>query len=140
MPLIIGQTAGGILIPILVDDNGVVSVSAAVSSLPSLPAGDNNIGNVDIVSLPSLPAGNNNIGNVDIVTLPSLPAGTNLIGKIQANSYGLIGGSFQKDPIRLGYSGEGAEEVSDMSADAGTNTLTSTAIPAGSSRNGFLIP
>lgn len=33
MPLIIGETAGGVLIPVLVDDNGVVSVSADVVSL-----------------------------------------------------------------------------------------------------------
>lgn len=58
----------------------------------ALPAGDNNIGNVDIVtmpvghniidslpaitgtvgvnSLPSIPAGSNNIGDVDVVTMP----------------------------------------------------------------------
>lgn len=39
---------------------------------------------VQVVS--ALPAGDNNIGNVDIVTLPSLPAGTNGIGKLTANS------------------------------------------------------
>lgn len=33
----------------------------------------------------ALPAGDNNIGNVDIVTLPSLAAGTNAIGKLAAN-------------------------------------------------------
>jgi hypothetical protein len=47
-----------------------------------LPAGDNNIGNVDVVTLPTLPAGDNNIGNVDVVTLPSIPAGSNLIGSV----------------------------------------------------------
>ncbi len=51
MPLIIGVTAGGVLIPVRVDDDGIVSVSSAVSSLPSLPAGDNNIGNVDVLTL-----------------------------------------------------------------------------------------
>lgn len=33
MPLIIGRTSGGVLIPVQVDANGVMSVSAAVSSL-----------------------------------------------------------------------------------------------------------
>lgn len=40
----------------------------------ALPAGDNNIGNVDIAS--ALPAGDNNIGNVDVVTLPAYAAPT----------------------------------------------------------------
>ena len=51
MPVIIGVTAGGVLVPVRVDANGVMSVSAAVSSLPSLPAGSNNIGDVDILTL-----------------------------------------------------------------------------------------
>lgn len=48
----------------------VASVSAAI------PAGDNNIGNVDVLTIA---AGDNNIGNVDIVTMPNvtLAAGTN---------------------------------------------------------------
>ena len=50
-----------------------------VITLPSLPAGTNNIGDVDILSIA---AGDNNIGNVDVVTLPATPAGTNLIGTV----------------------------------------------------------
>ena len=50
-----------------------------VLTLPSLPAGTNNIGDVDILSIA---AGDNNIGNVDVVTLPSIPAGTNNIGDV----------------------------------------------------------
>jgi hypothetical protein len=57
-----------------------------VLSLPSLPAGNNNIGDVDVVSLPSLPAGNNNIGDVDVVSLPALPAGNNNIGDVDVVS------------------------------------------------------
>lgn len=37
----------------------------------ALPAGDNNIGNVDVATLPAIPAGNNNIGDVDIATVPA---------------------------------------------------------------------
>jgi hypothetical protein len=48
----------------------------------SIAAGDNNIGNVDVVTLPSIPAGTNNIGDVDVLTLPALPAGTNNIGDV----------------------------------------------------------
>lgn len=39
---------------------------------------------VDVVA--ALPAGTNNIGDVDVLTLPALPAGTNAIGKLAANS------------------------------------------------------
>lgn len=54
-----------------------------VITMPALPAGTNNIGDVDVLSLPTLPAGDNNIGNVDIVTIPALSAGTNYIGKVR---------------------------------------------------------
>lgn len=57
-----------------------------VVSLPALPAGTNNIGDVDVLSLPSLPAGDDNIGNVDVVSLPALPAGTNNIGDVDVAS------------------------------------------------------
>jgi hypothetical protein len=50
-----------------------------VLTLPAIPAGNNNIGDVDIASIA---AGDNNIGNVDVVTLPALPAGTNNIGDV----------------------------------------------------------
>lgn len=43
----------------------------------SIAAGDNNIGNVDIASIA---AGDNNIGNVDLAS--AIPAGTNAIGKL----------------------------------------------------------
>jgi len=54
-----------------------------VLSLPALPAGTNNIGDVDVLSLPALPAGTNNIGDVDVLTLPAIPTGTNIIGKVK---------------------------------------------------------
>jgi hypothetical protein len=57
-------------------NTGAVTISAA------LPAGDNNIGNVDVVTLPALAAGTNNIGDVDVLSLPALAAGTNNIGDV----------------------------------------------------------
>lgn len=48
----------------------------------SIAAGDNNIGNVDVVTLPPLVAGTANIGDVDVLTLPPLVAGTALIGRV----------------------------------------------------------
>ena len=37
---------------------------------------------VSLASLPSIPAGTNNIGDVDVLTLPALAAGTNNIGSV----------------------------------------------------------
>ena len=54
------------------------SGEASVQVTQPLPAGTNNIGDVDIAS--ALPAGTNNIGDVDIAS--PLPAGTNNIGDV----------------------------------------------------------
>lgn len=61
-------------------DNNIGNVD--VVTLPSIPAGTNNIGDVDVLTLPALSAGTNNIGDVDVLTLPPLPAGTNNIGDV----------------------------------------------------------
>ena len=45
-------------------NTGAVTISSA------LPAGSNNIGDVDVLSLPSIPSGTNNIGDVDVLSLP----------------------------------------------------------------------
>lgn len=58
----------------------IATLTATISG--ALPAGNNNIGDVDVVTLPALPAGTNNIGDVDVLTLPALPAGTNNIGDV----------------------------------------------------------
>lgn len=75
--------------PVIVDANGQkVYLTAA------LPAGTNNIGDVDVLSLPALPGGTNaigklaansgvDIGDVDVLSLPALPAGTNVIGSFK---------------------------------------------------------
>ena len=60
-----------------VNASGRLYTSATVDA--ALPAGNNNIGDVDIASIA---AGDNNIGNVDVVTLPALPAGANTIGAV----------------------------------------------------------
>jgi hypothetical protein len=54
-----------------------------VAQTGALPAGTNNIGDVDVLTLPALPAGTNNIGDVDVLTLPAIPAGSNEIGRIR---------------------------------------------------------
>ena len=77
----------------------------------ALPAGTNNIGDVDILSIA---AGDNNIGNVDVVTLPALPAGTNNIGDVDVLS--IIPGT---GATNLGK----AEDVAHASGDTGVMAL-----------------
>lgn len=55
-------------------DNIVSGSEAQVDIVAALPAGTNNIGDVDVASIA---AGDNNIGNVDIVTVPADPFGAN---------------------------------------------------------------
>ena len=105
----------------------VTTVGAVTAITNALPAGDNNIGNVDLVTLPSgnlgqqamaaslsvvpasditdatyigdikfgeaLPAGTNNIGDVDVL---SIAAGTNLIGDVGLQPRTSGGLSFSK--------------------------------------------
>jgi len=69
------------------DVNASSQLSVSVDNNPTLsalPAGTNNIGDVDVASLPALPAGTNNIGDVDIAS--ALPAGTNNIGDVDIAS------------------------------------------------------
>lgn len=65
-----------------IGDVDIASIAAGDNNIgnvdiASIAAGDNNIGNVDIAS--ALPAGNNNIGDVDVA---SIAAGTNAIGNV----------------------------------------------------------
>ncbi len=76
----------------------VSSVTAIANALPagtnnigdvdilSIAAGDNNIGNVDVVTLPALAAGSNNIGDVDVLTLPALVTGSAVIGYVNPDA------------------------------------------------------
>jgi hypothetical protein len=64
------------------DNGGSLTVDGSVSLAAAIPAGTNNIGDVDVLTLPALPAGNNNIGDVDVASLPSLPTGANTIGAV----------------------------------------------------------
>ena len=87
-----------------------------VLTLPALPAGTNNIGDVDVLTLPALPAGTNNIGDVDVLTLPALPAGTNNIGDV--------------DVLTLPALPAGTNNIGDV------DVLTLPAIPAGTNNIG----
>lgn len=95
-------------IPAGTNNIGDVDIASA------LPAGDNNIGNVDVVSLPALAAGTNNIGDVDVLTLPALPAGTNNIGDVDVLS--IVPGT---GATNLGK----AEDAAHASGDVGVMAL-----------------
>lgn len=51
-----------------VDGSAVTQPVSGTVTINTIPAGNNNIGDVDIAS--AIPAGNNNIGDVDVATLP----------------------------------------------------------------------
>lgn len=91
----IDADTGGILTSVQTLDNAISGSEMQVDVVAALPAGTNNIGDVDILSIAagdnnignvdiaSIAAGNNNIGDVDVATIA---AGTNAIGNV-----GLIG-------------------------------------------------
>ena len=56
----------------------MTGTSLNVANTASLPAGTNNIGDVDVLSLPSLPTGGNNIGDVDVVSIVPGTTGSSL--------------------------------------------------------------
>src|SRR5262245_66658640 len=98
--------------------DGVATDVAAATPLPvvqtgSIPAGGNNIGDVDVLSLPMLPAGINNIGDVDVATLPALPAGTNNIGDVDV----LTLPNVTLNPIPAGTNNIGDVDVLTVPAD-----------------------
>lgn len=72
---------------VAVTNAGLTELAAAIDTelqvdvVGSLPAGDNNIGNVDLAS--AIPAGTNNIGDVDVA---SIAAGDNNIGNVDIAS------------------------------------------------------
>lgn len=89
--------------PLISDASGRLHVN--VGALPAIPAGTNNIGDVDVLTLPALPAGTNNIGDVDVLTLPALPAGTNNIGDVDVLSVpaplNVTGGGVELGALRV---------------------------------------
>ncbi len=124
--------ADGDYTPLSTNSTGMLWVAQSASTVgggTSLPAGTNNIGDVDVLTLPALPAGSNNIGDVDVLTLPALPAGTNAIGKLAANSGVDIGDvdvtSLPADP--MGVNADAASATGSISAKL--RFIASTGIP-----------
>lgn len=74
-PVLIAGQDGTNAQSIKTDASGELQVD--VLTLPAIPAGTNNIGDVDVLTIA---AGDNNIGNVDIAS--AIPTGTNTIGDV----------------------------------------------------------
>lgn len=78
--------------------SGTVTINA-------IPAGTNNIGDVDVLSLPAIPAGTNNIGDVDILTIA---AGDNNIGNVDIVTMPAVAGAAAHDAAISGNPVRGA--------------------------------
>lgn len=73
-----GTATGALRVELPTNGTGVIATVGAVTAITNaLPAGTNNIGDVDVLSLPALAAGTNNIGDVDVLTVPTDPFGAN---------------------------------------------------------------
>lgn len=124
-------------------DNGIVDIGAA------LPAGTNNIGDVDVLTIA---AGDNNIGNVDIVTVPaplSTTGGgteaTALRVTIASDSTGVVsiddnGGAITVDGT-VAVSGAVDTELTtaDLDTGAGTDTRAVVGLVLAASGGGLLV-
>lgn len=139
---------------VIVGQAGVAGGSGAVSAATqrvclatdvALPAGTNNIGDVDVLTLPALPAGTNNIGDVDVL---SIAAGDNNIGNVDIVSVpaplSTTGGGTEATALRVTIATDSTGVVSiddnggsltvdgTVTANAGTNLNTSAlALEAG---------
>lgn len=121
-------------------DNVVSGGEAQVDIVGALPAGTNNIGDVDIASIA---AGDNNIGNVDIVTVPTDPFGANADAAATAGSTGSVQAKLrlmtsQLDSIKTAVETlDNAISGSEMQVDvvgalpAGTNAIGKLAANSG---------
>ena len=91
----------------------VTTVAAVTAISNALPAGNNNIGDVDVASIA---AGDNNIGNVDVVTLPNvtLAAGTNTNEVVGDGAHD---SAIAGNPIRVGARGISADYTAVTTGD-----------------------
>ncbi|MFN0193705.1 MAG: hypothetical protein ACKVP5_17310 [Aestuariivirga sp.] len=66
------------------DNGGSLTVDGSVSLAAAIPAGGNNIGDVDVLTLPALPAGANTIGSIAAITTGVTPGtGAANLGKAE---------------------------------------------------------
>lgn len=120
------------------DGGNSITVDGSVSLAAAIPAGTNNIGDVDVLSLPALPAGTNNIGDVDVLTLPSIPAGSNKIGSIDLDSDATPASAVPATAQYVaGTDGTNARGLkTDAAGELQIDVLTLPALPAGTNNIG----
>jgi hypothetical protein len=153
-----GVDADGDRATLNVNSVGRLYTSTTVDA--ALPAGTNNIGDVDVLSLPAIPAGTNNIGDVDVLTLPAIPAGTNNIGDVDVLSVvpgtgatalgkaeddphasgdvGVLALAVRRDTAAVGSGADGDNSTLNVNASGRlyTSTTIDAAIPAGTNNIG----
>ncbi len=107
--------------------------TAAIGKLAANSGVD--IGDVDVTSLPALPAGTNNIGDVDVA---SIAAGTNLIGKVSIDQVTANANEVVVKSITAGDTNIGNVDVATIAAGDNNigNVDIASAIPAGTNNIG----
>lgn len=75
-----------VTIPLQGGSYGTAAESSNVDVLNTVTVQFSANPNVNVSSMPSIPAGTNNIGHVNVDQLPALPAGTNNVGKVDLNN------------------------------------------------------
>lgn len=131
--------ADGDYIPLSVDSSGDLHVSiqnnASVVVASALPAGTNNIGDVDVLSIA---AGDNNIGNVDIVTVPADPFGANADAAATAGSTGSMQAKFRLMTSQLDSIKTAVETIDNAISGSEMQVDIVGALPAGTNAIGKL--
>lgn len=87
----------------------------------AIPAGTNNIGDVDVLTIA---AGDNNIGNVDIVTVPADPFGANADAAVAAGAAGSISAklrSISRDLVANIVLAAGTNAIGKLAANSGVD-------------------
>ena len=140
MPAISGTVDIAGTVPIRSTNNGTVSVSNfPATQAISIAATVNTLeqgGTVAVSALPNvtigaaLPAGTNNIGDIDVLTLPAIPAGTNNIGTVGVSGTPPVfvanNGTVSVSAIAAGNNNIGDVDIASMPAISGTVVISGT--------------
>ena len=109
----------------------------------ALPAGTNNIGDVDVLTLPALPAGTNNIGDVDVLTVITGTGATNL-GKAEdavhaSGDTGVAVWAVRRNTATSGTSADGDYASLNVDTNGLLWTNVGAALPAGTNLIGQIV-
>lgn len=116
-------------------DNAISGSEMQVDVVAALPAGTNNIGDVDIASIA---AGDNNIGNVDVVTVPADPFGANADAAATAGSTGSIQAKLRLITSQLDSIKTAVETIDNTVGGSELQVDIVAALPAGTNAIGKL--